>query len=479
MLRGQYFSTLERLRLAQDAAKPAAANSTRKRSFFNGRLRRPQTSTGLERGGATASPRRLQKAQSNRHNVHQAQVDASWFLTLPAKVQRRHFSREEQVLYAAAGEEIILDAADEALYKVNRTAPRSMLSIDSYDSHRTSWLCEVDDADTMTVDLGEEAEDSFRWMEEDDGLDLRLKLDDYHKHMVTSTTPSTDGRSKKTSFRRTLSLSSNPFSRTSTSSEAPPTPSIDKIHFRNSGRFMNVPTVKHVSKASTSTVDPDATYYQDPEARLKLRVYLASPQKFDEAIEFGFPSTDGTSHDGSSPRPKSSTKRSDATNDTQTFLRDDHASLFEDDEASLEEMDIPITPRETDTFRSTHRLPSSSKGNSTDSTAPSHLAVRKPSDSYAHALAGSREMTLRMTLTRPDLRADESTLYGWQHKGKDDPLALEGLPGLAEELEPESSPSTMMRGPFDGPDGWGPLPKEGGVKKLWKKVTTPGSSKKN
>jgi hypothetical protein len=41
-------------------------------------------------------------------------------------------------------------------------------------------------------------------------------------------------------------------------------------------------------------------------------------------------------------------------------------------------------------------------------------------------------MTLRMTLTRPDLRADDDQLYGWQatpspKQQKDDPLALEDL----------------------------------------------------
>ena len=41
----------------------------------------------------------------------------------------------------------------------------------------------------------------------------------------------------------------------------------------------------------------------------------------------------------------------------------------------------------------------------------------------------NREMTLRMTLTRPDLRADEEQLYGWQNQkgGDGDPFALEKL----------------------------------------------------
>ncbi|KAK9859677.1 hypothetical protein MYU51_013889 [Penicillium brevicompactum] len=36
------------------------------------------------------------------------------------------------------------------------------------------------------------------------------------------------------------------------------------------------------SKSSTSSIDPPAQYHQDPDARLKLRMYLASTQKFGE-----------------------------------------------------------------------------------------------------------------------------------------------------------------------------------------------------
>ncbi|KOS16662.1 hypothetical protein ESCO_004720 [Escovopsis weberi] len=37
---------------------------------------------------------------------------------------------------------------------------------------------------------------------------------------------------------------------------------------------------------------------------------------------------------------------------------------------------------------------------------------------YSLAPASCREMTLRMTLTRPDLRADEDQMYGWQKSGR-------------------------------------------------------------
>ena len=81
-----------------------------------------------------------------------------------------------------------------------------------------------------------------------------------------------------------------------------------------------------------------------------------------------------------------------------------------------------------------------------------------------HPLTGrlNREMTLRMTLTRPDLRADEDQLYGWQTPSqsqgplssaaaakteqqqmpgmKEDPFALEDL-ALTDDMD-------GSRGPF-------------------------------
>jgi hypothetical protein len=56
-----------------------------------------------------------------------------------------------------------------------------------------------------------------------------------------------------------------------------------------------------------------------------------------------------------------------------------------------------------------------------------------------HPMQGrlNREMTLRMTLTRPDLRADEEQLYGWQ--GQKDPFALEDLQ-LYDDMTGSKSP---------------------------------------
>lgn len=179
-------------------------------------------------------------------------------------------------------------------------------------------------------------------------------------------------------------------------------------------------------------------------------MYLASPQKFDEAIEFGFPSTTeqqaAMPHYQLPPVLKHSRKFS---RDMHTFLRDGKLSFFEDkssenqglesDGESTVDLESPRTPSTTGlSFRLHTRQMSSIDSNGLPSSHPSpeHL---------------NREMTLRLTLTRPDLRADEEALYGWQNMAhhqhqkstaavttttttttttataQDDPLALEEL----------------------------------------------------
>ena len=95
-------------------------------------------------------------------------------------------------------------------------------------------------------------------------------------------------------------------------------------------------------------IDPEAKHYQDPEARMKLRLYLASPQKFDEAIEFGFPATSGHTNVTSMDTTRPATDSRKISHDVQTFLKDDKVSLLEEapetDDESMGELDSPITP---------------------------------------------------------------------------------------------------------------------------------------
>ena len=76
-------------------------------------------------------------------------------------------------------------------------------------------------------------------------------------------------------------------------------------------------------------------------------------------------------------------------------------------------------------------------------------------------------MTLRMTLTRPDLRADENLLYGWQGVRNKSPLGEEILSGV----DSSSTSKNDLKGPFGGIDGWGPVEKDDGVvKRFWNRV---------
>ena len=204
------------------------------------------------------------------------------------------------------------------------------------------------------------------------------------------------------------------------------------------------------SHDSVRAFDPNAVHYQDPEARNKLRQYLASPQKFDEAVEFGFPSSPPITTPEFNQHK--SHFRSISTNDAQTFLRDETISFIdrydedseeeeeEEEDSSEVELESPVTPGDTndDVFQSggNHTLFSS-----LDSKDLPPLDFKFRQRSFPQDPMANREMTLRMTLTRPDLRAPEEELYRWQDTSHDDPLAL-------EELPPATDDDTGAYGPF-------------------------------
>lgn len=259
-----------------------------------------------------------------------------------------------------------------------------------------------------TVESGADSiTESFRWLEESDDLDLRLHLDNDNQ-----SSPKQE-KKKRVPFPRHLSISKMSFGRPSVQLSRPGTrggamasPALSEQfapssmpspagHFRRRSRAMSLmsPNKAQISDDST-LVDQAPSHYQDPEARMKLRVYLASPHKFDEAIEFGFPSYEGgeTSHIRSFSRQGSS--------DRMHHLNNDDVESLISDPASPTDMASPRTPMSMD-----HPSVEHSPHIPHEGTWPAN---------YAQAPASSREMTLRMTLTRPDLRADEEQMYGWQ-----------------------------------------------------------------
>ncbi|KFX93924.1 hypothetical protein O988_06574 [Pseudogymnoascus sp. VKM F-3808] len=375
-VRRKYFSTLERLRLSQNSSSVAPSDFdfpvSRKRPVAQRRLRKKSIAKSIPQP-FTLPPAPQQLRSSQLKPVTAAEV--AWFMSLPDKIRRKQFTKEEQLHFTSRRDSVILDAADEAIYKSSRrnrtVTPVSQLPPSparlSLDSSIGSVMSERPTSIALAM------EESFRWIDEDNDLDLRLALDDYHANLPGTVIPD-PASSVRPSFRRNISISKIPFGRSSLSSparaasvsglsQAPPTPSKapartlskSQNHNRQRSRAVSLINTKYTAPDSPRlSIDPHATHYQDPEARLKLRVYLASPQKFDEAIEFGFPSTDGVSDPSAEKKVKhlpnirvtrdsAHTVRPAVLSPSSHTFFDDVGSLLEDD-VSMPDLDSPHTP---------------------------------------------------------------------------------------------------------------------------------------
>ncbi|KAL8786425.1 MAG: hypothetical protein Q9195_008224 [Heterodermia aff. obscurata] len=324
--------------------------------------------------------------------------------------------------------------------------------------------------------------DELRWM---DDQEIDLRLDDYHIHVIQASSPRKSWSShRRPSFRRNLTSPIPPSSSgTATASHFhASSPMVSPNEEKFPASYPSSPMVHHrretlnflpIHQNRPSTDSSTTRHYQDLEARSQVRLWLASPSNFDEAVEFGFlPLEDNKEpslpfHD----RPSLSPHRfKTAPASSQTFFDDSSPSVFnafdcpEDDEdsASLPDLDMPGTPSDA-AFANTHRLPTTTSSITTTSKpawskppsldCPSELQTSlKPKLRYLGPEGGERHMTLRMTLTRPDLR-DKEDVGTWGLKR--DPLALEDLPAGR-----------------NGRTLWDEPPKQGGiVRKFWRKVS--------
>ena len=410
---------------------------------------------------------RRSKASSLSRDIY-TQADAQWFMRLPNKVQKTQFTKEEQFLLGGRCDDIFPDAAEDVCCQLGPQRNRSVPSLDLALSSCRSSISSIEE--DYPIDSESDMEESilhgFRWMEDDDDLDLAL--DDYHKHIAPITNVSKKPTFPRPSFRRNLSLTNLPLASTNfgSSNKVPLTqPSPQAI---KSARIppWNTPSRTHAAdpiplgtgQKTVPTMDTSAKHYQDPEARLKLRVYLASPQKFDEAVEFGFPSLD----EEEMPIPSLHLPPKYQYPDLgfQNVSYDDNHSFFDGSngghDASLTESDRPKTPL-TPTFGDTKRRPTRKllpkiSNDPLPRYRPAYVNDSKFLDPcIGTVFPGAREMTLRMTLTRPDLRGDENASTALSA----DPLALEQLPRMEARCDI-----------WEKQNG-----KDGVVKRLWSKMS--------
>ncbi|KAI1192443.1 hypothetical protein F5X97DRAFT_85772 [Nemania serpens] len=280
--------------------------------------------------------------------------------------------------------------------------------------------------------------DGFSWLDDNDDLDLRLTLDDHHVDMKSSRPVTTTGASSL--FRRRLSVNKLSLGRSSVSSSRPGTKDSSSTqqtpitaHARRKSRAFSLMTLKHSPQASIASIDVAASHYQDPEARHKLRAYLASPQKFDEALEFGFPANNvhSTILSKGALRKSRSFSRDlfmASSEKLKTFLADDHSSVYSQ-ETSIPDSESPRTPHTPEA-----QPPVTKPFHFPSSSAP---FPPKPSECSGQGAITSREMTLRMTLTRPDLRSHQEEPCVWPNN------LTPRLHSFSSHSRPQSRPSRL------------------------------------
>jgi hypothetical protein len=192
---------------------------------------------------------------------------------------------------------------------------------------------------------------------------------------------------------------------------------------------------------------------------MQLRLYLASPQKFDEAIEFGFPSV------LTEPRVLARPMTSPAhTPDAHcTFFHDDTPDLSEDegddddDDDDDREQDTSYNPRTPDEPVFPPRR-SPRKSSVDNFSRPRALSMRtRGTDAYSRYGVSEREMTLHMTLTRPDLRTPEEPLPFTDRKPHINSLPLEKF-DFSTSVSPVSIWDTL------------PAVEESRMKRFWRKL---------
>lgn len=441
MFRKKYFSPDERLYIVQHAAAQQRKKQKQRKeqachpSSLSTDLAAPEPNDLAEprQTKSHAVQRRSIKIQSD---LGQITVDqAYWFFGLPEKARKQYFSKEEN--------EVLDHQCHKALAQLPPLPKTSFFESQGVPLKSVDAAGELDGREeTMKIAHGLEGEKhavnkTSPLLEPSETNDTEMSLIDVYARRrssaATLTMPPPPPRSppqppasasqQRQENPQTLRRRSKVFHRRlslqpvalppPTLAPAPPMLSPPTLqNFAFSPRLSRPP-----DEPTPQAPDeiPDARHWQDPEARQQLRRVLSSQQHFDDAIEFGFPSPDffapsSSGTDGSVPAPKA-------------------PSPYSDCDASSMDSRGPPTPIVIPQHRPEH-----------DCTVPesfdSGVALplqRNTNDKAPPSPTFAREGTIRMTLTRPDMRSAEKVYntgrvqHSGLHLATPDPLALEDL----------------------------------------------------
>ncbi|KAH7140440.1 hypothetical protein B0J13DRAFT_64208 [Dactylonectria estremocensis] len=405
----KYFSTIERSQFAAHYAAPDGYLRLGSAGHDEAWTPRPPL----------AKPPRCRRHQKNRaasdspflfpRRPHVTLTDQRFYASLPEKIKRHHLTEEEQLIAHYRRQSLLRSAADEALIKMPYSKISTPLASAGFSDGQSS-ISRM--PPPQAEKAGRESDskrtgsfyDGCRWLEEDEGLDRRLFLDDYHNNLREEVLVPNEGR--RPWFRCHLSIKQLPFGCSSMSYSRPPTKDAVTVPISTSPCQIPVPgssgyslisPKKQAMPIQSPATDPAAAHHQDPEAWMKLRVYLASPQKFDEVVEFSSQSMDAMhSYETNITKEKESgLEGPDESEKFRSFLEDDQSSSYSNDVSITD----PDSPRSTQMF---------------EKAAP--MRPVRPGTDNSTSLR-SLEMKLRMTHTRPDLRASEERIYRWKQVG--------------------------------------------------------------
>lgn len=476
----QYFSILERHRFFQQPS-PTTPGPTPLLTLGTPDTPQAQGPDAAKAPTAPNRPRELQLKHSTdqRWNIPKRRSSrrASFYLNLPDKIRRQHLTAEEQLVVSKLRTpNNKLDTINDVLregFEVRKTSKppkpkhlyipppgRLVRRPKTMDSHRPSL-----ESTTMQGHTVDSFYESCRWLDEEKELDLKLYLDDYHAGLRQDLASSADSR--RPSFRRTMSITKLPFGRSSVSSSRPGT-----THTSSPVLPRYTPTSPSTPPAYQAGRRSRAMSWMSLSKQNQIAKGYSTQPSTPQTIDFGGQENVQPSyHATQATMPQLKKTGADDDDKLQTFLADDKSSIYSD-EASAAEPESPKTPLHMD--KAPVSLDKTIIG--MDKTTLRPLRVEetsfspKPSGEFLNA-PSTREITLRMTLTRADLRANENELYGWQRNGppRKSRTLLEDYDPITCAREGNSKESIERQ--LAAMDQWhAQVQDRGKMKRLWHKV---------
>ncbi|KAK6431833.1 hypothetical protein LTR95_011998 [Oleoguttula sp. CCFEE 5521] len=463
-IRRKYFSQHERLQIVQWHAAEKRSRVRPKSSWLDppSPIEGPLRHDSVVDSSISKSTLPVAHSTQNLLQCDVPGTDTSWYLALPEKVKKQRFSPEERALLAAGCEagaayQAPWLATSPTIDAIPITRPMSSAFGRSPPSASSSAI--LDDSDDSTSAPRLASAQGMRQLETGEVAQVtmlrpRSRRQSEPARCANAVSPpaymaiGTAKERRKRSFRRSLALRPLPLP----APELTPLPSVPKLATLAEVEPVNKPRkLSRKSVSNDSELAPDAQYFHSPEVRQTLRS-LASPQLFDEAITFGFPAADELAD-----LPSSADASDRYRKCSLTFSSSGEESTVPNS---------PVTPTRSNFGDTTMFLDHASSLHSNSSASMRQMArmSEKSPDHFRSLSISNREMTLRMTLTRPDLRLPDLHSYSSEGRNlpvkvsvRDDPLALRELPVCDDP--------TGSHGAFAVVDG---PPAKKGLKKVWK-----------